>query len=105
MEYRRAVEEALGYHLPRYGDCHDAADPEILRRLSENDNHIIANNRTWLEEVGRVISKSTLLRSLSIEIEDMHDAFDGFVDEFDPITGLPSLIWGLLRIDPLRICI
>jgi Ran GTPase-activating protein (RanGAP) involved in mRNA processing and transport len=88
MDYRE-LEELLGYDRPRYGDCHDAADPEILRRLSANDPAIqsldayfhddrTAENHDWAKGLGLAISKSTHLRSLSI-----YDSPDGDGDDDD----------------------
>ena len=116
MNYRE-LEEVLGYDLPCFGDGDDdATDPRILRRLSQNDPVIQSlwvdcfgyqhDNRTWLKEVGRAISKNTHLRSLSIEIERLDDDSDNDDDDEveeeeeeeenpPPPFGVRSLIMGL----------
>jgi hypothetical protein len=96
---------------------HYAADPEVLRRLSQNDPNIrsvyvhfhdyrIANNQDWAKEVGRAISKNTHLRSICIEVvevltldDDDYDDDDDDEDEhvFDPTLplGVPSFFMEL----------
>ena len=114
MDYRE-LEKALGYVFPDFRDedgtdAAAAADPEILRRLSQNDPDIIqlmvacyddriANNRNWAKEVGLAISQSTHLRSIMIEVENRYyydsDGDDAVADDPPPPFGVPSFFMEL----------
>ena len=97
----QAAEGAIGYVLPDFRSFRDAADPEVLRRLSQNDpdirilvvrfdEELIADNRDWTKEVGLAIGNSTHLRTLWIEVpynddDDDDDDDDGHGDPPPPM--------------------
>ena len=94
------VEEDIGCAFFEAFPDHDASDPEILRRLAQNDPGIQslnvnlyddrnADHPDWAKEVGRAISKSTHLGILYIDDPDEPQP------QPPPPFGLPSFFMGL----------